>query len=72
MLCDINKVIVTQLCINLCSFLSSCSDKKESARAPGLYFSFQGCKGKLLQEPQPAISEPQQEEPRESVTTIEP
>merc|ERR1719318_1424262 len=36
---------------------SSCSDKKESARANGLYFSFQGCQGKLLEEPQPAVSE---------------
>eukprot|EP00091_Calanus_sinicus_P013442 TRINITY_DN2987_c0_g1_i4.p1 TRINITY_DN2987_c0_g1~~TRINITY_DN2987_c0_g1_i4.p1 ORF type:complete len:127 (-),score=17.83 TRINITY_DN2987_c0_g1_i4:195-575(-) len=24
---------------------SPCSDKKESSRAPGLYYSFQGCKG---------------------------
>ena len=52
--------------------LSSCSDKKESARAPGLYFSFQGCKGMLLEEPQPAISAPQQEEQSESVESIEP
>eukprot|EP00091_Calanus_sinicus_P013441 TRINITY_DN2987_c0_g1_i2.p1 TRINITY_DN2987_c0_g1~~TRINITY_DN2987_c0_g1_i2.p1 ORF type:complete len:125 (-),score=19.21 TRINITY_DN2987_c0_g1_i2:91-465(-) len=51
---------------------SPCSDKKESSRAPGLYYSFQGCKGKLLEEPQPAISAPQQEEPIDSDEEFEP
>ena len=50
---------------------SSCSDKQESSRTPGLYFSFQGCKGILLEEPQPHLSEPQIEQPSESVDSIE-
>ena len=59
--------------MHLLTFLfSSCSDKQESSRAPGLFFSFQGCKGKLLEEPQPAISAPQQEEQSESGESIEP
>merc|ERR1711915_663696 len=39
------------------SSTSQCSDKKESARAPGLFYSFEGCEGSRKEEPFPLNQE---------------